>query len=62
MKGFRTILALAVGAYLVPFAARHGFSLTADQQGQLVAYGMAAAAIVLKLLQNHPVFNKEPTK
>lgn len=62
MKGFRTILALAVSAYVVPLAARHGFNLSDDQQAQLVGYGMAGVAIIFKLLQHHPALNKEQPK
>ena len=57
MKGFRTILALAVSAYVVPFLAHHGFNLSAEEQAQLVGYAMAGLAIALKLLQHHPAFN-----
>lgn len=62
MKGFRSIIALAVSAIVVPYAARYGFDLSAEQQAQLVGYGMGAVAIIIKLLQHHPVFNKDQTK
>jgi hypothetical protein len=62
LKGFRTVIALAVSAYLVPLAAHYGFNLSADEQAQLVGYGMAGLAIIFKLLQHHPALNKDQPK
>lgn len=54
MNGLKTILTMAVAAYAVPWATKHGLAFDAVDQAQLIGYAMAAAAIAMRFLSNGP--------
>lgn len=54
MNGLKTILAMLVAAYVVPWATKHGLAFDAVDQAQLIGYAMAAAAIVMRFVSTGP--------
>lgn len=54
MNGIKTIITMLVAAYVVPFAVSHGLTVSPTDQAQMVGYGLAAAAIVMRFLSNGP--------
>lgn len=54
MNGLKTILTMLVAAYVVPLAVSKGLTVSPEQQAQIVGYGLAGAAIVMRFLSNGP--------
>lgn len=54
MKGLKTIMAMVVASYIVPLAVSKGLPVSPEQQAQIVGYGLAGAAIVMRFLSNGP--------
>lgn len=48
LNGLKTILAMIVAAYVIPWAAKHSLNVSADDQAQLVAVGVAGVGIVMR--------------
>lgn len=54
MNGLKTILALLVGAYVVPIFAAKGLQLSPEDQAQFVALALASLGIGFRFLSNGP--------
>jgi hypothetical protein len=51
MNGLKTIAALLIAAYAVPWATHHGLTLTADQQVEIIA----GLAMLMRFVTTGPV-------
>lgn len=54
MNGSKTIITMILAAVIVPLLAKQGLVLTAEQQTEVVGYGIAALAIVMRFFSNGP--------
>lgn len=56
LKGFRSIIALAVTGYVAPYLVKHyGLTLTPDEQLWLVGQIVLGVGVVMRFITNGPV-------